>query len=370
MEVLYFLIALLVLAIMIFVHELGHYTAGRLLGFRILDFSLGFGPALFQFKKKGINYALRAIPLGGACRFYGEDDDPKELPGGEDAIPFNSQKPWKRLIVVFAGPFMNFVLAYVLAVVMLVCFGDQKIVTYDNGDYGVVINGFAEESRAQDCGMELYDVIVSVDGHDVSDVPHTFDEKTEIISKAIDDASADGVSITVLREGELKELFVSNIYNEAKQKNVLGITMGLRQVDAPVGFFEAFGQAGEFLVYIVKATFEALINGIRNGFNQGDVTGIVGTVAITMSMASRGFRYILLVMIIVSMSLGIMNLLPLLPLDGGHLLFDFIELIFRKPVPRKIQNALSVIGFGLLIALMIYATIGDIRGLIDGVFNF
>ena len=84
MEVLYFLIALLVLAIMIFVHELGHYTAGRLLGFRILDFSLGFGPALFQFKKKGINYALRAIPLGGACRFYGEDDDPKELPGGED----------------------------------------------------------------------------------------------------------------------------------------------------------------------------------------------------------------------------------------------------------------------------------------------
>jgi regulator of sigma E protease len=123
-------------------------------------------------------------------------------------------------------------------------------------------------------------------------------------------------------------------------------------------------------VYIVKATFEALINGIRNGFNQGDVTGIVGTVAITMSMASRGFRYILLVMIIVSMSLGIMNLLPLLPLDGGHLLFDFIELIFRKPVPRKIQNALSVIGFGLLIALMIYATIGDIRGLIDGVFNF
>ena len=371
MGVVYFLIALLVLAIMIFVHELGHYTAGRLLGFKILDFSLGFGPQLIHFKRKGINYALRAIPLGGACRFYGEDDDPNSLPAEESgAVPFNSQKPWKRLIVIFAGPFMNFLLAYVLSVVMLTCFGTQEVLSYDNGDYAIVINGFAEDSRAESCGMELYDVIVSIEGNDISDTPHTFEEKTKIISDAVDNASAEGLSMTVLRGDELKELYISDIYNEAGQKNVLGISMGIRQVDVPVGFFQALGQAGEFLVYIVKSTFEALVNGFKHGFNQGDVSGIVGTVAITMSMASRGFRYVLLVMIIISMSLGIMNLLPILPLDGGHLLFDFIELVFGKPVPRKIQNILSVIGLALLILLMIYATIGDISGLINGVFNF
>lgn len=371
MVVLYFLLAVLILAIMIFVHELGHYTAGRLLGFKILDFSLGFGPALIQHKRNGINYALRAIPLGGACRFYGEEDDPKDLPEGEEkAVPFNSQKPWKRLIVIFAGPFMNFLLAYLLAVVLMTCYGNFETVKYDSGDEAIVISGFAEESRARECGIEQYDIIIAVNGKDISDAPHTFDEKTDIISDEIDKAPASGVTLTVKRGDETKEIFVSDIFNAEKGGNVLGISMSLMQESVRYGFFEAFPKAGEFLVYIVRATFEAIINGITHGFKQGDVSGIVGTVAITMNMASMGFRYVLLVTIIISMSLGIMNLLPVLPLDGGHLLFDFIELIFRRPVPRKIQNVLSIIGFGLLILLMIYATVGDIKGLINGAFTF
>lgn len=371
MSILYFLIALLVLAVMIFVHELGHYTAGRLLGFKILDFSIGFGPALIQHKRKGINYALRAIPLGGACRFYGEEDDPKDLPSGEDnAVPFNSQKPWKRLIVIFAGPFMNFVLAYVLTVLTMLCYGNPEIISYDNGDPAIVITDLSEGGRAQDCGIEEMDVIIAVNGRDISNEPITFEEKTQIVSDEIDNAPAEGVTITVRRGDEKRDIFISDIFNADKGKNLLGITMAVAQVDVRFGFFESFGRAGEFIVYIVKTTFEALSKGLSQGFNQGDVSGIVGTVAITMNMASRGFRYVLLVMIIISMSLGIMNLLPVLPLDGGHLLFDFIELIFGKPVPRRIQNVLSMIGFGLLILLMIYATIGDIKGLFNGFFNF
>ena len=120
----------------------------------------------------------------------------------------------------------------------------------------------------------------------------------------------------------------------------------------------------------MKTTFEALANGFRKGFNEGELTGIVGTFVITMKMAERGLYYVLLIAVLLSMSLGIMNLLPILPLDGGHLLFDFIELVFRKPVPRKIQNALSAVGFILLIGLMIYVTIGDIRGIAHGIFDF
>ncbi|MBR5713226.1 MAG: site-2 protease family protein [Clostridia bacterium] len=368
--VLYFIVAVLVLAVMIFIHELGHFSAGRLLGFKILDFSIGFGPALFQFKKKNINYALRAIPLGGACRFYGEEDDPKELKGDDGAVPFNAQKPWKRLIVIFAGPFMNFLLAYLLAVVMMTCYGNQKAVAYENGDDAVVITDFAGNSRAELSGVMENDIIIAVNGSDISGEPHSFEEKTDIISEEIANAPAEGLTLKVMRDGEIKEIFISDIYNAEQEKNVLGITMGMMAEFVPEGFFSALGSGFDFLVRIVRMTFEALANGFRNGFNQGEVSGIVGTVAITMKMASMGLYHVLLVMVIISMSLGIMNLLPILPLDGGHLLFDFIELVFRKPVPRKIQNALSLVGFGLLMMLMVYATVSDIRGLFNGMFDF
>ncbi|MBO4848416.1 MAG: site-2 protease family protein [Clostridia bacterium] len=363
MSILYFLIALLVLALMIFIHELGHYTAGRLLGFKILDFSIGFGPAIFQFKKKDINYALRAIPLGGACRFYGEEDDPI------DAVSFNSQKPWKRMIVIFAGPFMNFVLAYVLSVIMLLCFGNRDYLRYGNGDYAITVNAVTEESPAEKAGVLPEDVILFVNGADVENSGESFEEKTDAISAAIGSAPAEGLAMTVLRGDETVELFVPDIYSEKEQRNFLGISMGVTETYEKCGLWGALKGGFGFMGTIVKTTFEAIANGFRNGFNQGDFSGPVATVAITMKMASMGVYYLLVIMILISMSLGIMNLLPILPMDGGHLLFDFIELVIGKPVPRAVQNTLSMIGFGLLILLMIYVTIGDVRGIFNGMFS-
>lgn len=364
MNILYFIIALLVLALMIFIHELGHYTAGRLLGFKILDFSIGFGPALFKFKKNDITYALRAIPLGGACRFYGEEDDPI------DAVSFNSQKPWKRLIVIFAGPFMNFVLAYILAVVMMFSFGQTAYKTYDNGDIAVMINDLTADGAAQRAGIMAGDMLLKVNNSSIEDEPHDFEDKLNVVSDAISAAPSDGLTVTVKRGDERLEIFVSNIYNAEEGRNIIGIVMGGEQYFIPYGFFESFGEAGKTLIDIVKLTFEAIFNGLTKGFKDGDVSGIVGTVAITMKMASKGFYYLMFVMVLISMSLGIMNLLPILPMDGGHLLFDFIELVVGKPVPRKIQNVLSIIGIVLLIGLMVYATIGDIKGLANGLFNW
>lgn len=364
-NILYFLIALFVLAIMIFIHELGHYTAGRLLGFKILDFSIGFGPALFKFKKKDITYALRAVPLGGACRFYGEEDDIID-----DAVAFNSQKPWKRLIVIFAGPFMNFVLAYVLAVIMMFSFGSREIKTYSNGHYAITINELSPGSPAEKSGIKADDIILSVGDTDVVNAPESYEDKTEAISKAISSADKEGLIVKVLRGSDELEIFVKDIFSVKENRNFLGITMGYAEYFAPYGFFESFGKAGGFLVDIVVQTFKAIASGFKNGFKAGDVSGIVGTVAITMKMASMGFYYVLFIMVLISMSLGIMNLLPILPMDGGHLLFDFIELIFGKPVPRKIQTVLSLIGIGLIVLLFVFATIGDIKGLLSGVFNF
>lgn len=370
MGILYFFIALLVLAVMICIHELGHYTAGRLLGFKILDFSIGFGPAIFKIRKNDIDYALRAIPLGGACRFYGETDDPEDVPHLKDAVPFNSQKPWKRLIVIFAGPLMNFVLAYVLAVVMMLCFGNQELSTYANGDYAVTIVEVSENSPAKNGGLISGDIVLAVEGKDISEEPHSFEDKTKIISNCITNSDSGSITFTVLRGSEVKHITLEGLYNEQMQKNYAGITMGLGEYYVRSGFFAAFKDGFDFLVYIVKATFEAIADGFRSGFNENNLSGIVGTVAVTMKMASMGVYYVLLVMILISMSLGIMNLLPILPLDGGHLLFDFIELVVGKPVPRNIQAILSVIGFVLLIALMVYATVGDIKNISNGLFNW
>ncbi len=356
MSFLYLIIALLALAIMIFVHELGHYTAGRILGFKILDFSLGFGPAIFQFKKNDINYAVRAIPLGGACRFYGEEDDP------QDAVAFYSQKPWKRLIVIFAGPLMNFIFAYLLSFLMILTIGAQKD--------SIVLSDVSADSPAMVCGLQKDDTIVKINGNDIYGKDLDYNTQLEIISKEIASAPAEGISITVLRSGEEKEIFVSDIYNETQQKNLLGITMGAIVDYERVPFFRTFGKAGKYLYDIVKQTFLAIAKGFKEGFHEGEVTSIVGTIAITVNvMLKGGISLIIPIMIVISMSLGIMNLLPLLPLDGGHLLFDFIELVVGKPVPRSIQNILSIIGFGLLILLMIVTMVSDVKGLFNGLFN-
>lgn len=359
MNLFYVLIALLVLAIMITVHELGHYTAGRLLGFKILDFSIGFGPAIFQFKKKDINYAVRAVPLGGACRFYGEDDEPM------DAVAFNSQPVWKRIIVVLAGPFMNILFAYILAVIMMFSYGYDKVVSYDNGTSAVIITDFtSDSSRAKVCGVEKDDVILSIDGVSISELDADFDAKADTCSELISNASKDGVTVTVLRDGEQKEVFISDIYNESEQRNVLGIYMG--EALEPYSFGEALGKGFDFLVFIVKTTFTAIGGWFTNGIQAGDVSGVVGTVAITAKMASYGLNSLILVTVLISLSLGIFNLLPIPALDGGRLVFLLIELIVGKPVPRKVEATIHLVGLFLLFGLMALVTVFDVLGLIRG----
>ncbi len=364
MSILYVLIAILVLAFMIFIHELGHYTAGRILGFKILDFSLGFGPALIKFKRKDITYALRAVPLGGACRFYGEDDDPM------DAIAFNAQKVWKRIIVVLAGPVMNIAFAYVLAVIMMLAYGQDVVKTYGDNGAAVQVVGFVDNSGpAMEAGVEAGDVLLTIDGQSVADSDLGYNAQIEKCSALIADAPREGVDITVLRGDDVVEIYIENIYNAEKGTNFLGISMGCQTYNVPYGFFEAFGEAGRLLVEVVRLTFQGIGNMFSSGIKQGDVTGVVGTVAIMSEMAQLGFRYLLYVTILISLSLGIFNLLPLPALDGGRLVFMLIELIFRKPVNRKVEGVIHGVGLILLFGLMIVITVFDIIGISRGNFS-
>ena len=181
------------LTVFVAVHELGHYAAGRLLGFGILEYAIGMGPVVWKTEKKGIQYSLRALPLGGMCRFYGEDDN---LPVKQDApLPFNAQKPWKRAVVVAAGPLMNVVLAVVLAAFALGIFGDVAAQVQEFS--------FAD-SPAQQAGMQVGDMLYAVDGKRLLSYAEA--------APAIQAADPEAVTITVLRDGEKLDLTIRDIY--------------------------------------------------------------------------------------------------------------------------------------------------------------
>ena len=181
--------ALLLLSVLVMIHELGHYTAGRLLGFTILEYAVGMGPKLLGFKKNGIEYNLRALPLGGMCRFYGEDD------GVAEERCFNAQKAWKRFIVILAGPLMNFVLAFLIAIALLLGWGVAD-------ESKVVIQSVNDSSPAQVAGLLPGDTFVSVDGKTVVG----FDGLTAAVTAA----DRDHMEVTVLRE-DREETFRANV---------------------------------------------------------------------------------------------------------------------------------------------------------------
>ena len=208
------------------------------------------------------------------------------------------------------------------------------------------------------------DVITAIDGVDVTDPSLDFEARTELCSELISNASPEGVKLSVIRGRDELDVFVKDIYNEQEQRNLLGIYMGGRIV--PYGFFESFGKGFDFMVFIINTTFSAIGGWFTNGIHQGDVSGVVGTVAITAKMASIGFNNLLLVIVLISLSLGLFNLLPFPALDGGRLVFLLIELIFRKPVPRKVEGAIHMVGLLLLFGLMIIVTFFDIKGLLSG----
>lgn len=335
--------AIVVLSVLVVVHELGHYGVARLLGFRVDEFAVGFGPRILSKEKNGIVYSLRAFPLGGFCRFHGEDQDQRE-----DPTSFNAQKPWKRFLVILAGSAMNIAFAYILAVVTLLSFGD----------FAATVETVSPGSPAEVAGMLPGDVIVSVNG---KQAVIDFSALSEI-QKADPEK---GVEVVVKREGQYVTLRPSNLFDETQGKNQIGITINYENRRSfSVG--EALVTAGDFLGYSART----LINFFANIFNtpnlRDQVMGPVGTISVIGEAVRTGWESIFRLTLYLSLNLGIFNLLPFPGLDGARLIFLLIEIIFRKPVPREKEGLVHLIGLGLLMAFVLYLTIGDVGRLIGG----
>ncbi len=340
------LAALLVLSVFVVVHELGHFVAGRLLGFTVLEFAVGMGPAILKKEKNGITYSLRAFPIGGMCRFYGEDEEAK------DGRSFASHPVWKRIIVVAAGPVMNILTAILFAVVSLMSYGVYV-------DVPTVQELSSETAPAAVAGIEPGDVLYAING----DVIESYEETSELILGA----SGAEMTITVHRDGELVDLIVRDFYNEAEGRNLIGITYGYGR--ERYGLFQAVGASFRYVwdIFVEMARFIGSI--FTQGVQAGDVVGPVGTVTIIGQAVRTGFETVLYLAVLISVNLAFMNLLPLPALDGGRLVFLIIEAIRRKPVPPEKEGMVHFAGLVLLMLLMVYLTVSDVRGLVNGLFG-
>lgn len=330
--------ALLVLTVLVFVHELGHFYAGKKLGFRIDEFAIGMGPVVCSKEKNGTRFAIRALPIGGLCAFHGEDE------GVSDPECFNAQPVWKRMIVVLAGPFMNILLAVVLAVIILMTYGE----------YMPMINDFtAENTPAEAAGIQVGDIITEIDGKRIT----YYAECTDYIRQA-DHA---GIEVTVRRGGSDVTLTARDIYDPESGSNRLGIYISPERLR--YGLLEAATNSVRYTCYIVKEMFKVLGGLFTGSVTSDDVAGPVGTISIIGQAVRAGFEVVLRLGVLISINLGIMNILPIPALDGGRFLFMVIEAVRGKPIPPEKEGMIHMAGLVLLFSLMILLTVMDVRKL-------
>lgn len=333
--------ALALLSLLVMIHELGHYLAGRALGFSILEFSIGMGPKLLKKKDKhGTEFSLRAFPIGGMCRFEGEDENVV------NEKSFNAQKVWKRIVVVIAGPLTNLVFAILLAFVTLSAFGDYMPAIYE-------VN---QSSPAEAAGVLPGDVITQIDGK-----PVQFYFQTVDMIRAV---KTDSMKMIVMRDSSEKELTLQNIYNKEQGMNLIGVTITAERMKFAVG--DSALRSVNYVSATMVETFRFLGRALQGNASSSDAAGPVAIVAIISEAVRSSGETVLRQLVLISASLGIMNLLPIPAMDGGRLVFMIIEAIRGKAISREKEGMIHFIGLILLFGLIIFLTFNDVSNLING----
>ena len=342
------LIAVLVFGFLIFAHELGHFLAARAFGVKIYEFSIGMGPKLawYDSKKSGIRYKICMFPFGGYVSMAEEGMD--ESARSEDPRAISNQKPYKRFIIMAAGGVVNLLLGFIL----------MFVVVLSSQLGSTIVAGFPEEIRNEevftgDYGLQSGDEIVSIGGKRV----HTSMELDyEILRNGIEP-----LEVTVLRNGEYVTLEV-----------VFPTTVTSGQVIGERDF--SLYEDPKSAAVVVKHTFwrslctvrmvwESVFDLITGRFGVDAVSGPVGITSTVGEAASYGLIPLLYMVAVISINLGIVNLFPLPALDGGRLVFVFIEMIARKPVPRDIEAKIHGIGMILLLILAVLIMFKDVRSI-------
>ncbi|MBR2488952.1 MAG: site-2 protease family protein [Clostridia bacterium] len=335
-----YIVAVLLFLVLIIIHEFGHFIAAKLMGVRVNEFAVGFGSKLFSKKWGETKYAFNLIPLGGYCAMEGED----EASGDERA--FCNKKPWRRFIIVVMGAVFNLILGLVIVAIIL---APQKTFT------STVIAEFEENAESQSTGLAVDDRIIEVDGRRIFS---TYD-----LSYAFTNVKDGKIDITVLRDG--KEKLLKNVTFETEEEegmSFLTVDFKVYGIKKTVGSYVK--QTVSTAISYCAVIWRSLIDLIGGKYGISAISGPVGVTVAISNAAKQSLQNLLPIMALITINLGIFNLLPLPALDGGRLLFILIEMIFRKPVPQKYESAVHAVGFVLLIILMLFVMAKDIWTLI------
>ncbi len=361
------LLAVVILLAMVTIHEFGHYIAGKLLGFKINEFAVGFGPAIWKkrSKKTGELFALRVIPLGGYCAFDGEDEFEEETPeepfgelkdGGrveanEEIYPqpkgerFNDQPPWKRIIVLVAGAAMNYILALFLIVLMFACLGRPVY---------KVAELMPQEGAVKTADtLQVDDTILRIDGKKVYMI-------TDYMDILDGKAYGEEITLTVLRGGAEKEVRLVLQQNadfvNMSDTGTLLYAMGVNSMYAVTdkdGFFETVGSSLAYSVKIGGTVLRSLGELLTGKLGMDAMGGPITTIKITSEAASSSLMSFLNIAAFIGVNLAVFNLLPVPALDGSKVIFCLIEWIRKKPVNRKVEAMIHFIGIIFLFGFAI-----------------
>ncbi len=344
------IIFFIIFGVLVISHEGGHFLIAKANGIRVNEFTIGMGPALFKTKKGDTEYSIRLLPIGGACIFDGMDglEMEEEAEGKEyDEHAFRNANVWSRIATVFAGPFFNFLLAYVLSV----------IVTAFSTWTFPVISGMAENSAAEAAGLMEGDTIISINGEKIY-----MAQEVTLISQLNE---GEDLEIVYERDGKTYTTVLSPSYSEEDGRYYMGIYVGEY---GNITGIDILPYALHNEIFYFKMTWKSLAMLVQGKFGVDDLSGPVGIVKAvddTYEAAKPyGLPSVVLTMLdlalFLSVNLGVMNLLPIPALDGGRLLFLFIEVVRGKPIPPDKEGYVNLAGIIALMVLMVVVLFNDI----------
>jgi len=353
---------LFVLSIVIFFHELGHFIVGRLCGVKVDAFSLGFGPELFAFTdRRGTRWRLGVIPLGGYVKFHGDangasmsdEESLAAMPAAERAVTFFSQKVWKRAAIVAAGPLANFLLAIVIFTGIYYVHGRGILVPQ--------IEKVSADSAAAAAGFEPGDTVISIDGVKI--------DSFEDMQRIVQTSSGKALTFVVARSGKDVTLVATPQRRERKTSfgrtftGVLGVEANASTANWHIqhyGIVDSVRLACGETWFIIEQT-GSYVGGLFTGRESTDqLSGPIRIAEVSGEMAKIGFAALLNLAAVLSISIGILNLVPIPLLDGGHLFYYAIEAVRGRALNERIQQVGFKIGLTLVAGLMILATYNDI----------
>ncbi len=378
------LVSIIMFLVMVSLHEFGHFIVAKLLNFKVDEFSVGMGPAIYKKQKGETQYSVRALPLGGYCKFDGEDDV-----DNIDPRAFMNQKPWKRLLVLLAGGVFNIILGFMLFLVIVPAVSPVST---------NVVDTVVENSYSAEAGLMQGDKIVEINGRHVG-----FYNDIELYKQSAD--KDEDITLTVKRGGErmkitfkLSEQYIEQIYGEdgvqvndtingyttgefvpysdsvVKNDALVGETqtvtryiIGFNPVQEDINFFNVWGEALNETKFVVKLVYRSFWQMITGKIGVDEMSGPVGIVSEVNNAVNSGkysWLNVLNLIALLTINLGIFNLLPIPALDGGRIFFVLIELVRRKPIPPDKEGVVHGIGLMLLLLLILFISFKDIMRLI------